>query len=88
MPPSQTEIIRCSFCGLFRQDVEHMIQGPGPLYICDQCIDLAVELIADARQERKQDKKTIVYGYSQLPLWIAGRRNYRLTPCATESENE
>lgn len=35
-----------------------MIQGPGPLYICDQCIALAVELIDEEILER--DTKTMV----------------------------
>lgn len=55
MENTSSESIRCSFCGLPRSKVEHMIQGPGPLYICDQCIDLAAELVADAKME--QEKK-------------------------------
>jgi len=35
-----------------------MIQGPGPLYICDQCIALAVELIDEEKQGR--DSKSVV----------------------------
>lgn len=43
-------VIACSFCGRTEAQVKSMISGPG-VYICDQCVAQAQELIA---QEAKQ----------------------------------
>lgn len=67
MENTASEIIRCSFCGLPRSKVEHMIQGPGPLYICDQCIDLAAELVADAKMEQEKNRQTTVKASAGFP---------------------
>jgi hypothetical protein len=37
---------RCSFCGKRRDQVRHLIAGPG-VYICDECITLCNQIIAD-----------------------------------------
>ena len=34
----------CSFCGKGKDDVKKLVAGPG-VYICDECIDLCVEII-------------------------------------------
>jgi hypothetical protein len=40
--------LRCSFCNKSQDDVEKMISGPSPnLYICDECVDVCVNVIAD-----------------------------------------
>ena len=67
MENTSSESIRCSFCGLPRSKVEHMIQGPGPLYICDQCIDLAAELVADAKIEKEKNRQTMVKASASFP---------------------
>lgn len=72
MENTSSEIIRCSFCGLPRSKVEHMIQGPGPLYICDQCIDLAAELVADAKMEQEKNKQTMVKASASFPSGSLG----------------
>lgn len=38
-------IIRCNFCSKRSDDVGHLISGPGPVYICDQCVDICVEIL-------------------------------------------
>lgn len=53
MDNASSETLRCSFCGLLKREVDHMLKGPGPLYICDQCVDLAVELITESKEERQ-----------------------------------
>jgi ClpX C4-type zinc finger len=37
---------RCSFCGKRRDQVKKLVAGPG-VYICDQCIALCNEVIAE-----------------------------------------
>jgi hypothetical protein len=49
---------RCSFCGKDQGDVEHLIAGPGS-YICDECVDLCVAVIAGRSGEfRSLDERT------------------------------
>jgi ATP-dependent Clp protease ATP-binding subunit ClpX len=42
--------LKCSFCGKTQEQVKRLIAGPG-VYICDECIDLCSEIIADEFQE-------------------------------------
>lgn len=36
----------CSFCGKSQQQVKKLIAGPG-VFICDECIDLCSEILAE-----------------------------------------
>ena len=38
--------LRCSFCGKTQKEVRKLIAGPG-VYICDECVGLCGEIIAD-----------------------------------------
>ncbi len=40
------EIVKCSFCGKTQKQVKKLIAGPG-VYICDECIDLCNDIIAE-----------------------------------------
>ena len=37
----------CSFCGKNQEQVKRLIAGPGAVYICDECVDLCSEIIAE-----------------------------------------
>lgn len=39
-----TPSVRCSFCGKTQDTVEKLIAGPG-VYICDECVDLCLQII-------------------------------------------
>lgn len=41
--------LSCSFCGKTQKDVKKLIAGPG-VYICDECIDLCNDIIAEERE--------------------------------------
>ena len=43
-----TATLRCSFCGKSQKQVTKLVAGPG-VYICDQCVDLCVQIIAKER---------------------------------------
>lgn len=45
--------LKCSFCGKNQEQVKRLIAGPG-VYICDECIDLCSEIIADEFEENIQ----------------------------------
>ncbi|MEZ4871785.1 MAG: ATP-dependent Clp protease ATP-binding subunit ClpX [Bdellovibrionales bacterium] len=41
--------LSCSFCGKSQKEVKKLIAGPG-VYICDECIDLCNDIIAEERE--------------------------------------
>ncbi|HKA21074.1 MAG TPA: ClpX C4-type zinc finger protein [Blastocatellia bacterium] len=41
--------LRCSFCGKSQNEVNKLIAGP-MVYICNECIDICNEIIADDEQ--------------------------------------
>lgn len=45
--------LKCSFCGKNQDQVRRLIAGPG-VYICDECIELCSEIIADEFEESLQ----------------------------------
>ncbi len=47
--------LRCSFCGKGQKEVKKLIAGPG-VYICDECIDLCMDII-DEEKERETSVK-------------------------------
>jgi ATP-dependent Clp protease ATP-binding subunit ClpX len=47
MPRSETnDQLKCSFCGKSQRQVRKLIAGPG-VYICDECIELCNDIIAE-----------------------------------------
>ncbi len=44
-------VTTCSFCGKSSRDVGPMVEGPGDVYICANCVDLAHNII---RQEKRK----------------------------------
>jgi len=54
----QTQGIRCSFCDKGEDAVRRLIAGPGSVSICDECVSLCTEIIADqVKQEVREDGK-------------------------------
>lgn len=47
------ENLRCSFCGKSREQVRKLIAGP-TVYICDECVGLCNEIMAEEWQEAKE----------------------------------
>jgi ATP-dependent Clp protease ATP-binding subunit ClpX len=41
---------RCSFCGKSQQTVQALVAGP-KVYICNECIELCNEIIADVTRQ-------------------------------------
>jgi ATP-dependent Clp protease ATP-binding subunit ClpX len=42
----RTPLLCCSFCGKSQKQVKRLISGPG-VYICDQCVELCNQIIAE-----------------------------------------
>jgi len=45
------QALKCSFCGKSQKQVIKLIAGPG-VYICDECIELCVEIIEEEKVEK------------------------------------
>lgn len=60
MSASNTSL-RCSFCGKGQKEVKKLIAGPG-VYICDECIDLCMDII-----DEEKDKEVAVKGAFRVP---------------------
>lgn len=45
------EVLACDFCQKTQHQVEILIAGPGVM-ICDECVDLCIEIIAQARKKK------------------------------------
>ncbi|MBS3905993.1 MAG: ATP-dependent Clp protease ATP-binding subunit ClpX [Syntrophaceae bacterium] len=48
---SYGNVLHCSFCGKSQDEVRKLIAGP-TVYICDECIELCNEIIAEETEER------------------------------------
>lgn len=47
MPKKDENILKCSFCGKGQDEVKKLIAGPA-VYICNECVELCNEIMADA----------------------------------------
>ncbi|MCA9080335.1 MAG: ATP-dependent Clp protease ATP-binding subunit ClpX [Planctomycetaceae bacterium] len=53
----------CSFCGKSYRDVGPLVEGPGDVYICSECIDLC-QSILDQDRRRRGEGRTL---FSKIP---------------------
>ncbi len=54
------DLLKCSFCGKSQKQVRKLIAGPG-VYICDECVELCNEIIAEELTEQEAP------GFTELP---------------------
>ena len=52
------EVLHCSFCGKSQNEVKKLIAGRG-VYICDECIEVCINIVADEMAEEKAEKGEI-----------------------------
>ena len=61
--------LKCSFCGKSQNDVRKLIAGP-TVYICDECIDLCNDIIAeDVDNEAQLEGPTSPGSSLNAPTW-------------------
>ncbi len=48
------EGLKCSFCNKSQRDVRKLIAGP-TVYICDECVDICLDIIAEERESEEQE---------------------------------
>jgi hypothetical protein len=79
MSVDERELLKCSFCGKSQKQVKKLISGPG-VYICDECIDLCNEIIAEELSGGEEERE-------QEPPWTGeGARQVEVTEPVQESE--
>jgi len=52
-----SEVLRCSFCNKDQNDVRKLIAGP-TVFICDECVDVCNDIIADDRRAEGRVTRT------------------------------
>jgi len=57
MPAPPSGHYRCSFCNKSQDEVDRLIAGPDGVSICDECVGICAEVIAEERAQ-KQTKST------------------------------
>ena len=65
---TEREKLHCSFCGKEQDSVKRLVAGPG-VYICDECIELCNEIIAE---EYEQEAGGVLVGDLPKPTEIKG----------------
>ncbi|NLG02506.1 MAG: ATP-dependent Clp protease ATP-binding subunit ClpX [Clostridia bacterium] len=50
------ERIRCSFCNKTQDQVRKLIAGPNGAYICDECVDICMDIIEEEYEQSDNDK--------------------------------
>lgn len=45
-PTDDRDMVRCSFCGKYQDQVKKIIAGPG-VYICNECVELCAEIVEE-----------------------------------------
>ena len=49
-------VYKCSFCGRSQDEVQRLIAGPPPIFICDECVAICNQVIAEERQRAQPAK--------------------------------
>ena len=47
------EMLHCSFCGKSQAEVKKLVAGRG-VYICDECIEVCINIVADELEEERK----------------------------------
>jgi len=81
--------LKCSFCGKSQNDVRKLIAGP-TVYICDECIELCNDIIAEEWEEEKSreirlDQYVIGQERAKKVLAVAVHNHYKRIESGGES---
>ncbi|MCR5595734.1 MAG: ATP-dependent Clp protease ATP-binding subunit ClpX [Lachnospiraceae bacterium] len=47
MSAKMNDKVKCSFCGKSQNEVKKLISGPAGVYICDECVEICVDILDD-----------------------------------------
>jgi hypothetical protein len=54
----ERKVLRCSFCSKWQHSVRELIAGPPGVFICDECVEVCNDMIADAERVAKSAGET------------------------------
>lgn len=58
----------CSFCGRGQDEVQRLIAGPGNVFICDECVAMCSQIIAEENEQKvPATRRTPPPGPARLP---------------------
>jgi ATP-dependent Clp protease ATP-binding subunit ClpX len=63
--PQGVSVQHCSFCQRSHEEVDRLIAGPDNVYICDECVELCVEILEE--QKQLEEKEHTAGSISHLP---------------------
>jgi ATP-dependent protease Clp ATPase subunit len=69
---SANDVWLCDFCGKHQNSVETIVAGPDGAAICNECIELSMEILVERRAEKKR-RPTVL----DLARSIASRVRFR-----------
>ncbi|HBK85625.1 MAG TPA: ATP-dependent Clp protease ATP-binding subunit ClpX [Firmicutes bacterium] len=68
-------VVKCSFCGKSQDQVKKLVAGPG-VYICDECIELCMEIVDEETLHSDLDLKEVPKPKDikeMLDQWVIGQ---------------
>ncbi len=68
MANSSRGVYNCSFCGRSQDEVQRLIAGPPPIFICDECIAICNQVIAEERQRAQPATPPVAMSNQPLPV--------------------
>ncbi|MFC7302882.1 ATP-dependent Clp protease ATP-binding subunit ClpX [Streptomyces monticola] len=76
-------LLKCTFCGKSQKQVRKLIAGPSGICICDECVGLCNELIAEEAEETAQGEPrelpTPVEIFTFLEQYVIGQEDAKKT---------
>ena len=71
---------QCSFCGKAQGQVKRLIAGPDRVFICDECVTLCNQIIAEESPTPARDSSTVMakginprWMYQKLEEYVVGQ---------------
>ena len=68
MSNSGRGVYHCSFCGRSQDEVQRLIAGPPPIFICDECVAICNQVIAEEQQRDVPPPPPASLGDQPLPV--------------------
>jgi predicted nucleic acid-binding Zn ribbon protein len=59
-PQVLPKVLRCTFCNKSQDDVKKLLAGPTNVFICDECVEICNDIIADDRRFTKKAEGHVV----------------------------
>ena len=75
MAKSGNKLRRCSFCGRTEEQVHKLLAGPEGVFICDQCVDICVDMLEEEYEDFQFDELSLELPKpEQLSVWGLSQR--------------